>query len=137
MPISSNGPKTAEGTSYNGTITPTTSSIFNFDIPAAYAGQTCSLIFLLPQPSQLQTSAYSLSGSGAIDFALLTGVATQSTSLYNAPGVATDYGVTTVAPGGSYTIATFACQAGQAVGFELKSSGGTSLNYFQDFNPSA
>ncbi|SLM35523.1 Ubiquitin 3 binding protein But2, C-terminal [Lasallia pustulata] len=123
------------GTSYNGAITPTISSIFKFDIPASYANQTCSLIFFLPLTSQLETSAYTLSGSGAIDFALLSGAATQNTGYANAPAVATDYGVTTVAPGGSYTIATFACPAGTSMAFELKSSGGTSLNYFQDYNP--
>ena len=137
IPVSSSSPNTAEGTSYNGTITPTTSSIFNFDIPTSYAGQTCSLIFLLPESSQLETSAYSLSGSGAIDFASLNGVATQSTTYANAPAVATDYGATTVAPGGSYTIATFSCPAGEAVSYELSSSGGTDLEYFQDYNPSA
>lgn len=135
IPISSTTPTTAAGTSYNGNITPITSSLFNFDIPADYAGKTCSLIFLLPQHDQLQTSAYSLSGSGAIDFALLSGVATQSTTFANAPGVAAEYGTTVVAPGGSYSVASFSCPAGKAVGFALESSSGTSLSYFQDFNP--
>ena len=85
--------------------------------------------------SQLHTSAYSLSGSGAIDFAALSGVATQGTTYANVPGVATHYGTTTVAPGGGYIIATFDCPAGKAVTFELESSGGTCLNYFQDYNP--
>ena len=63
-------------------------------------------------------------------------MATQSTDYANAPGVKTDYGVTTVAPGNSYNIATFDCPAGTAVSFELKASGDTSLTYFQDYNPS-
>jgi hypothetical protein len=98
----------------------TISSIFNFDIPANYAGQTCSLIFLFPLQSQLQTSSFTFSGSGGIDFSLLNGVATTATSYSNAPGVATDYGTKVVAPGNSYTIATFACPAGTTVSFEMK-----------------
>jgi len=111
------------------------SSIFNFDIPPSYSGMTCTLEFLFPKQSQLQTSSYTFSGSGAIDFAALSKAATQSTSYSNAPGVSTDYGTTTVAPGNAYTIAKFSCPAGQAIAFEMKASDSTSLTYFQDFNP--
>jgi len=67
---------------------------------------------------------------------MLSGVATSATSYANAPGVKTDYGVITVKPGNSYSIATFACPAGTAVSFEVKASGDTCLRYFQDYNPS-
>lgn len=67
---------------------------------------------------------------------MLSSVATQQTDYANAPGVKTDYGITTVVPGSSYNIATFPCPANSAVSFELKSVGGTALTYFQDYNPS-
>jgi hypothetical protein len=114
----------------------TTSSIFNFDIPSSDAGKLCSLIFLFPTQANLVTSSFIFTGNGGIDFSLLSGVATQSTTYNNAPGVAVDLGVTTVAPGNSYTIATFACPAGTTVSFEVKGSGDTSLVFFQDYNPS-
>jgi len=136
IPIDSSNPSTAAGTSYFGTISSTISSIFNFDIPSSDSGKTCSLIFLFPLQSQLTTSSFTFSGNGGIDFALLNGVATQATDYDNAPGVQTDYGVTVVAPGNSYSIATFPCPAGEAVSFEAKASGDTSLRYFQDYNPS-
>jgi hypothetical protein len=138
VPVSKSNPDTAYGTMYNGTVTSDTSTIFNFDIPADYSGSTCSLIFLFPEQSQLQTSAYDFSGPGAIDFAELNGVADQSTTYNNAPAVGTDYGVLTVAPGNSYGVAFFPCDtvAGQTVSYELSSTDGTSLNYFQDYNPS-
>src|SRR5439155_10859759 len=68
-------PSTAPGTSYNGMVSPTVSSVFNFDIPQADSGKTCSLIFLFPTQSQLTTSSYTLTGNGAIDFCMLSGVA--------------------------------------------------------------
>lgn len=136
IPVDSSKPNTAPGTSYFGIVSSTVSSIFNFDIPASDAGKTCSLIFLFPTQAQLTTSSFTFSGNGGIDFSKLSGVATGSTSYSNAPGVAQDYGVTTVAPGHSYTIATFPCPANTAISFELKASGDTSLNYFQDYNPS-
>ena len=134
--IDSSNPSYAPGTSYSGEITSTVSSIFNFDIPASDSGKTCSLIFLFPLQSQLTTSSFTFSGNGGLDFSELNGVASTGTSYSNAPGVATDYGTTVVAPGNSYTIATFPCPAGTAVSFEIKAAGDTSLIYFQDYNPS-
>lgn len=136
IPIDSSNPNTAAGTSYNGEVSSTISSIFNFDIPSSDSGKTCSLVFLFPLQSQLTTSSFTFSGTGGIDISKLSSVATSSTDYANAPGVATDYGTTTVAPGNSYTIATFACPAGTAIAFELKAVGNTALTYFQDYNPS-
>jgi hypothetical protein len=135
IPISSSSPTAAAGTSYFGTVSSTVSTIFNFDIPSSDNGKTCSLIFLFPTQAELSTSSFTFSGNGGIDFSLLSSPATSATDYANAPGVATDYGTTTVAPGNSYTIATFACPAGNKVGFEMKAVGDTSLNYFQDYNP--
>jgi hypothetical protein len=134
IPIDSSNPSSAPGTSYFGKVSSTISSIFNFDIPASDAGKTCSLIFLFPLQSQLTTSSFTFSGNGGIDFSKLNGVATGATSYSNAPGVATDYGTTVVAPGNSYTIATFPCPANTAISFEMKAVGDTNLNYFQDYN---
>ncbi|KKA22861.1 GPI anchored cell wall protein [Rasamsonia emersonii CBS 393.64] len=136
VPIDSSAPSKAYGTSYNGTVTSTVSSIFNFDIPASDSGKQCSLVFLFPEKKDLETSSYSFSGNGAIDFAQLQSPATQSTTYSNAPAVKTDYGVTTVSPGNSYRIATFSCPAGETVAFEMKNAGTTNLNFFEDYNPS-
>ncbi|KXL44865.1 hypothetical protein M433DRAFT_154792 [Acidomyces richmondensis BFW] len=136
VPVNSSAPEKAYGTSYFGEITPEVSSIFNFDIPSSYSGMDCSLIFLFPEQSQLQTSSYTFSGSGDIDVAQLQQVATESTTYDTVPAVKKDYGEFKVSPGHSYSIATFACPASQAIAFEVKSENNTSLNYFQDYNPS-
>ncbi|RHZ53819.1 hypothetical protein CDV55_104116 [Aspergillus turcosus] len=136
IPVDSSSPSKAPGTSFNGTVSSTVSSIFNFDIPSSDAGKTCSLVFLFPKKEDLQTSSYSFSGDGKIDFAMLESAATSQTSFSNAPKVKQDYGVTTVSPGNSYLISTFQCPAGKAVGFEMKNAGSTNLNFFEDFNPS-
>ena len=137
IPVNSSSPDTASGTSYSGIIAPNVATLFTFDIPSTLKDATCSLIFLLPNQADLRTSSYTLTGNGAMDFAKLSGNPTVATTWNNRPGIAIDYGVTTVAPGGSYKIATFACPAGQQISFEVSSIGGTCLKYFQDFNPSA
>jgi hypothetical protein len=120
---------------YFGTINSEISSLFNFDIPPSYSGMTCDLTFTFPTQSQLQTSSFTFSGSGDIDFALLSKAVTLQTTFNTVPEVKKDYGTTTVAPGNAYKIASFACPAGEAIGFEMKSENGTELSYFQDYNP--
>jgi hypothetical protein len=136
VPISSSSPDTAAGTSYFGSISPNTSTIFNFDIPSSYAGHTCSLIFLLPLQSQLETSSYTYSPTGSIDFEQLSSPASTSTTWNNAPSVSSNLGEFSIAEGSSTLVSTFACPAGQTVAYEATAVGDTDLYYFQDWNPS-
>jgi hypothetical protein len=77
IPIDSQNPDRAYGTSYNGTARGSVSSIFNFDIPAAKQGKTCKLQFLFPKQSQLETSAFTYTGEGYFKFAALSSAAVQ------------------------------------------------------------
>ncbi|PSS28310.1 hypothetical protein M430DRAFT_63452 [Amorphotheca resinae ATCC 22711] len=135
VPVSASSPDKSFGTSYNGTITSDISSIFNFDVPKSYTG-TCSLVFLFPQKDQLETSSFSFSGNGEVDFAQLTTVATNTTTYATEGSVKTDFGNFTVTPGSSTVVSSFSCPAGQTVSYKISSVSGTSLNYFQDWNPS-
>jgi len=135
IPIDSSAPDQAYGTSYYGKVTSTVSTIFNFDIPSGDAGKQCSLVFLFPKSEDLKTSSYSFSGDGDVQFGLLQSIATQSTTYNTSPPVSGDYSNTTLVPGNSYTITTVSCPAGQAIAFEMKSSGDTELNYFQNSSP--
>ena len=138
VPVDKNSPTTASGTSYNGTFSSTVSSIFNFDIPASDSGKTCSLVFLLPSQGDLVTSAFTLSGSGGLDFARLVGPASEQTSYSNVPAVAKDLGgPTSVTPGNEYVIASGPCYAGETDSYAVSATGSLALNYFQDSDASA
>jgi len=136
VPISSEHPDWAYGTSYNGQINSTTSTIFNFDMPQEYKGKQCSLIFLFPNKKDLETSSYEFSGSGSLDVTALSSAANQKTSWSNAPSVKKDLGSIAIQPGNSYVVATGDCQAGTTQSVELSSKGGLSLDFFEDWNPS-
>ncbi|KAH6672360.1 ubiquitin 3 binding protein But2 C-terminal domain-containing protein [Halenospora varia] len=136
VPVSSSSPSTAYGTSYFGNISSTTSTLFNFDIPSSYAGKTCNLIFLLPLQSELETSSYTFSGSGEIDFLELSSAASTSTSYDTVPSTETDLGEFTVTEGSSTLVESFACPAGETVTYEMVAKGDTSLYWFEDWNPS-
>ncbi|KAF2168938.1 glycoside hydrolase family 17 protein [Zasmidium cellare ATCC 36951] len=137
VPVSSSSPNTAYGTSYNGKLSPTESSIFNFDIPASYAGKTCSLVFLFPEQKDLETSSFTFNGKGGITVEELTGPATEQTTYANAPAKSgLSQTISSVAPGNSYLVFSHECAAGERKAFEFESTGGLELEFFQDYNPS-
>ncbi|OQE37977.1 hypothetical protein PENCOP_c009G00674 [Penicillium coprophilum] len=136
IPVDSSSPETAAGTSYNGTVSSTVSSVFNFDIPSSDSGKTCSLVFLFPELQDLETSSYSFSGDGKIDFSKLSSAVDESTTFKNLPSVSQDLGDITVSPGNSYVVSTFSCPAGEKVTYKMENSGSTDLNFFEDYNPS-
>lgn len=137
VPVSSSSPDTAYGTQYNGSITPEMSTIFNFDIPQSYAGKSCSLVFLFPELSALETSSYSFNGEGGIVSHVLSSAA-NATTTYNTAGkeVLENGSIASLQSGNSYTISSDSCPAGTTVTFELSSTGGLDLEFFEDYNPS-
>ncbi|KAF9693851.1 hypothetical protein EKO04_008437 [Ascochyta lentis] len=136
IPVDSQQSSKAFGTSYNGKVDSHTCSIFNFDIPTSYSGKTCSVVFLFPEQKDLETSSFTVSGSGKVNFSKLKGPASQQTTYANQPGKESDLASMSVAPGNSYAITSGDCAAGQTVSYEICGNGDFSLDYFQDYNPS-
>ncbi|APA07902.1 hypothetical protein sscle_03g026720 [Sclerotinia sclerotiorum 1980 UF-70] len=137
IPVSSKSPSTAYGTSYFGVVNSTISSLFNFDIPTSYASKKCSLVFLFPTQDMLETSSYTFSGSGAINFKQLSTTVTLN-STYNSIGnTERDFGSKISTPGSWTVVDTFDCPAGEAISFEMSTGGiNTNLSWFEDYNPS-
>ncbi|RYO85252.1 hypothetical protein DL766_000104 [Monosporascus sp. MC13-8B] len=137
IPIDSSKPDVAEGTSYFGEVSETESSVFDFNVPPSAEGKTCKLVFLFPEHEDLETSSFTFSGAGELDFAHLSRPVDQQTSYSNVPDVAEDLGQFTVKPGNAYEIASFNCPAGERVSIEMANiaGGDTSLRFFQDYNP--
>ncbi|TKA52538.1 hypothetical protein B0A55_11942 [Friedmanniomyces simplex] len=123
------------GNSLNGIAAGSISSIFNFDIPVADVGKTCSLKFLLPAEGTMETSSYKLSGNGSVEFAILESPATKDTTYATAPLVHNYLSGFDLVPGNAYNVSSYPCPAGQTVSFWMYATGNTRLGYFQDFNP--
>jgi hypothetical protein len=136
VPVNSEQPDKASGTSYFGQVNSTTCSLFNFDIPASYAGKQCTLVFLFPNQKDLETSSYTVSGHGDVSFSGLASPATQQSTYDHQPAKSCDLGHMSVAPGNSYTVYSDACAAGQTASYSVCGTGDFALNYFQDYNPS-
>ncbi|CAL8578695.1 hypothetical protein XPA_004466 [Xanthoria parietina] len=138
VPVDKNQPDTALGTSYNGLVSPTVSSLFNFDFPASLAGRTCSLVFLFPTREKLQTSNYTLSGSGGLNFERLPldQPADSATTFNNQPEANGTVGtIPDLQAGNNYVIGSGICFAGLRVGYKVSATGSLALDYFQDYNP--
>ncbi|KAF2722486.1 hypothetical protein K431DRAFT_211176, partial [Polychaeton citri CBS 116435] len=137
VPVSSSQPDHAYGTQYNATVNSGTSTIFNFDIPQDYHGRTCSIIFLLPEQSQLETSAYDFSGTGSLTFQELSVPADQQTTYNSLPSSRRQLNSIPIQSGNSYVVTSESCQAGQTESILVGSQGGLKLSFFQDWNPAA
>ncbi|KAF2137171.1 uncharacterized protein K452DRAFT_312603 [Aplosporella prunicola CBS 121167] len=136
VPVNSTTPDQAYGTSYNGEISSHVCSTFNFDIPQSYEGSTCSVVFLFPKKEDLETSNYTVSGSGSAKFSELSSAVSQETTWKTVPETSKDLGSISLEAGNGYTITSGECQAGKTVSYEICGEGSFSLNYFQDYNPS-
>ncbi|KAL8902262.1 MAG: hypothetical protein Q9207_004816 [Kuettlingeria erythrocarpa] len=137
VPVDKNQPDTAANTGFNGIVSPTVSSIFNFDIPPSYEGRTCTSVFLFPTRESLQTSNFTLSGSGGLEVNRLVSPATAETTYNNQPAVEEAAGsIPDLQAGNSYTLVSGPCFAGERVPLKVSATGSLNLDYFQDFNPS-
>lgn len=137
IPINSESSTKSYGTQYNAYIGGGNSTIFNFDIPASYAGKTCSVIFLFPEQSQLETSSFTESGTGGLDFDLLSSAAPLTVTYDSAPSVESHLDtISSVTPGHSWVIASGACAAGTTQSIEVSAVGQYELEFFEDWNPS-
>lgn len=128
IPVNKDQPSTSYGTQYNAYLSTSNSTIFNFDIPQSYSGKQCSVVFLFPKKSDLETSDFTMTGSGGIKFDQLTSAAPLSVTYATCPAVKNTLGsVDNVTPGNSYVVSTGSCQAGSTVSIEASVTGSLGL----------
>ncbi|KAM4058014.1 GPI anchored cell wall protein [Hirsutella rhossiliensis] len=136
VPVDRAQPDRVAGTSYFGEASSTVSSIFNFDIPSGDRGKSCSLVFLFPQQSHLDTSSSTVAGTGQLQFTALRSAASKNSTYNTKPAEDRSLLNVTAVPGNNYTVDSFDCPAGQQVTIEMSAAEHTSLRYFQDSNSS-
>ncbi|WEW59495.1 hypothetical protein PRK78_004969 [Emydomyces testavorans] len=137
IPINSSAPDAQLGTSFNGQVSSIISSLFNFDIPPGGNLKACSLVFHFPSTAKLPPNYYTFQGDGKVQFGKLEAPVDTSTSFRTAPKVKEDYGVYTLQPGNTYSIANFQCPMGEQIAFQMSNAGSTVLNYFENYGDPA
>ncbi|KAK7914970.1 hypothetical protein PG985_012673 [Apiospora marii] len=145
IPVDRTNPSKAYGPTFLGQLTLNFSTLFNVEIPAAYAGKSCKVFFSFPTLAQLAgsngTESYYFAGSGGVAFARLGKAAALDTTWADVfgdsggtassnnnnngsdsngggsslGGGATPLGQTEISPGHSYVVDRFACPAGSTL----------------------
>jgi hypothetical protein len=134
VPVSQSRPNEPFGNKLNGYFRPDVCTIFNFDVHPDYAGETCSVIFLLPKKKDLKTSDYTYTGEGNLVFLKLDEPATVKTTWANKPE-GEKLGKKHITPGSKTQVWSGPCEAGKRVAFAVCADGDLEIEYFQDFNP--
>ncbi|KAK0609118.1 hypothetical protein DIS24_g12480 [Lasiodiplodia hormozganensis] len=132
VPVESNRPDFAPGTSFFGTVSKSVKSYFNFDIPGHYSGKTCTVRFMFPEQWQLETSSFELKGLGHVYAGWTRGVSKSTT--YSTAPQCENRNAFTFRPGNSYVLGRAQCTPG-VMGFYIEGVSDTYLRWFQDFNP--
>jgi len=135
VPVDDSKPETALGVSYEGVVSPTVSSLFNFDIPASYAGKNCNVVLLFPDGSQQWQPAATFKTPGGITVQQLTTPASTTMTYANVPKGQIVGSVSHLEAGHGYTISTGPCAAGKTLGYRIDSADGLDLQFFQSINP--
>jgi len=135
VPIDKSKPETALGAGYEGVISPTVSSLFNFDIPESYAGKTCNLVILFPDGSQQWHPTATFGNPGGITVQQLATPASTAMTYVNVPSGQIVGSVSHLEAGHGYTISTGPCAAGKTLGYRIDSANGLNLQFFQSISP--
>jgi glucan endo-1,3-beta-D-glucosidase len=135
VPIDNANPDTVIGSQYVARLSPTYSSLYNFDVRPSYAGKTCSLVFHLPLLSGDWWQLIQYKSAGGIIVSQLNNIATDITSASKVGNTRPIGSVSSLSPGGGYTINSAPCEAGKTVGYRIDAVGGLDLQYFQMVTP--
>jgi hypothetical protein len=130
--VDKTNPTKVVGNGYTIHLSPTISTVFVYDIRPEFAGKTCTLALHMPPPFPIpETAPIQVRAPGGISVSRITNqvpdtVSTQNVGNSNLVGV-----VQLVQPARQYNVASFPCEAGQQVRYQVDSIGGLDMNWFQ------
>lgn len=126
MPFEKANPNKVIGDGYTAQLSPTVSTAFAFDIDSAYQGKTCTLTLRIPPAfdfpdfTPLHINAPGGVSVVRVDAETLTGSQTKPVG-----------SIASVGYNGQYNVASGPCEAGQRVGYQVESTGGLTMDFFQ------
>lgn len=133
IPVDKADPSKVTGNGYVAQLSSTISTVFVFDIRPENQGKMCNLAFHMPPPSPWpDMSPLKLRSPGGITVsrvgqqAASNGVSANDLSGSNIVG-----SVPSIQPGNQYNIASVPCAAGQTIAYQVESTGGLVMDFFQ------
>lgn len=137
VPIDKTDPSKVIGNGYFGRLSPTMSTVFVFDVRPEYEGKTCNLAFHMPPTFPFPDFApVKVRSPGGIT---VSSISQQVVSAgINARDVSSSQllaWVPSVEPANQYNIESVPCAAGQRVAYQVESTGGLTMDFFQTTLP--
>jgi glucan endo-1,3-beta-D-glucosidase len=125
------------GNGFSAKLSPTTSTVFAFDVHQEHKGKLCNLVFYMPPTSPFDDLVpVKLRTFGGISLSRLdNGVATSESNASNVAAVTLLGTVPLVQPANQYSISSTPCEAGTRVWYQIDSVGGLSMDFFQTTLP--
>lgn len=130
IPIDKANPSNVTGNGYVAQLSPTVSTVFVFDVKPTQQGKTCTLTFDVPPAFDYPALApLHIQAPGGIEVSRLRNTVSPNASVVGTIG--------SVALGSQYDVASFPCESGQTVRYQVDSIGGLTMDWFQMTNPPA
>lgn len=133
VPIDKTDPTRVVGNGYFGRLSPTMSTVFVFDVLPEQKGKTCNLAFYMPPASPFPDFApVQVRSPGGMTVSSIGQQAASAGISANDVGSSQLVGrVPSIDPANQYNIASFPCAAGQKVAYQVESTGGLAMDFFQ------
>lgn len=137
VPVDKSDPSKVIGNGYVAQLSPTLSTVFVFDVRPENEGKICTTAFHVPQTFiWADMSPFKIRSPGGI---VVSSVRRQATSADISASDVVSFGVVgwvpSVQPANQYNLASFPCAAGQRVAYQIESTGGLVMEFFQTIVP--
>lgn len=133
VPVDKSDPSKIIGNGYVAQLSPTLATVFVYDVRAEYQGKTCNLAFHMPPafPWPDMSPVKIRSPGGIIVSSVGQQAASADISASNVVSSGVVGWIPSVSPSNQYDLASFPCPAGQRVAYQVESTGGLAMDFFQ------
>ncbi|KAI4638259.1 hypothetical protein J4E93_010258 [Alternaria ventricosa] len=132
IPIDKADPTKVIGNGYTAQLSPTISTVFVYDIRPEFAGKTCTLALHMPPPFPIsETAPVQIRTPGGISVSRLANQVSDTVSMQSVGNSSLLGVVQSIEPAHQYNVASFPCESGQRVSYQVDSINGLDMNWFQ------
>ncbi|KAJ4378787.1 hypothetical protein N0V86_005660 [Didymella sp. IMI 355093] len=137
VPVDKSDPAKVIGIGYVAQLSPTLSTVFVFDVRPENQGKTCNLAFHMPPafPWPDMSPVKIRSPGGIIVSSVGQQITSANISASNVVGSDVVGWVPSVQPANQYNFQSLPCAAGQTVAYQMQSTGGLAMDFFQTTVP--
>lgn len=133
VPIDKADPSKVVGNGYTALLSPTVSTVFVYDVRPEFQGRVCNLVFFMPPalPFGEFSPAKNRAPGGILVSRLRSRVASPHISADSVGGSTPVGTVPSIQPDNQYVVSSMPCEGGQRVAYQIDSTGGLAMDFFQ------